>query len=232
MLEVRRALGRGGGRSAGGSAWIALTAAPPRAVVAPCPSGTLESTAVPLFQAPNTDTTNQNTWEGWYDGAAFCTVASGSGKHDAYNTMPLQGIRMEDDAGYFAEYTLTPAQGRTLLSIVLGCAGGTSAQHVPMPPPTTTEIVCSGPTGNEETSQLDLQTLNVPPGRAPDIHAVLLARTASAVPTAFPTLPTAILPRVLQRAPPMVPVLPMAQNLMERLAKTLLSIAVMQRQPL
>ena len=73
-----------------------------------------------------------NSWDGWYSSNSTFTVADtpcAVGKRAAYNTLPLTGLRLQDDSGQFAEYNLTANfTGRTLLSIVTGCIGsdGTS----------------------------------------------------------------------------------------------------------
>ena len=82
-----------------------------------------------LFRAPGSQPF-ANSWDGWYSCDPTFTVADGgTGKRAAYNTLPLTGLRLQDDSGQFAEYSLTANfTGRTLLSIVTGCIGsdGTS----------------------------------------------------------------------------------------------------------
>ena len=69
-----------------------------------------------LFEGRGDSATEQNNWPGWYSKGQL------GAKKSAYDTLPLLGVRFEDDSGRYVEYRFdTGFSGRTLLSTVQSC---------------------------------------------------------------------------------------------------------------
>ena len=72
-----------------------------------------------LFESKGSTTTYDNSWSGWYIKGSLATA--GEGKREFYDTLPLTGVRFEDDSGRFIQYELAyPYRNKTLLEIVQG----------------------------------------------------------------------------------------------------------------
>ena len=86
------------------------------AALAPQPVNA-QSKGTLLFEGQGSSTIEKNAWSGWYSKGQL------GAKKSAYDTLPLARVRFEDDSGRYVDYTLDKAfSGRTLLSVVQGCA--------------------------------------------------------------------------------------------------------------
>ena len=86
-----------------------------------------------LFEGRGDSRRERNNWIGWYSlgvprklGEVWESGDDGSATHhakkEAYDTLPLKGLRLEDDSGRVVDYELSQAfAGQTLLAIVQSC---------------------------------------------------------------------------------------------------------------